>query len=52
MELSKTIDTRRRGEPDIALYVTVFALAGFGLAMSYSASAVYALKVFGDSFTF
>ncbi|HOQ11260.1 MAG TPA: putative lipid II flippase FtsW [Spirochaetota bacterium] len=52
MELSKTIDTRRRGEPDIALYVTVFALAGFGLAMSYSASAVYALKVFGDSFYF
>lgn len=52
MDLRGVIDTRRRGEPDLWLFITVCALAGFGLAMSYSASAVYALKVFGDSFYF
>jgi len=52
VDIQRVIDTRRRGEPDIALFVAVFALAGIGLAMSYSASAVYALRVFGDSFYF
>jgi len=47
-----TIDTRRRGEPDLVLFVTIFVLAGIGLAMNYSASAVYAYKTFGDSFYF
>lgn len=46
------VDTRRRGEADLLLFLTVFALVGFGIAMSYSASAVYAMKVFGDSFYF
>ncbi len=52
LELRNIIDTRRRGEPDLALFAAIFALAGIGLAMSYSASAVYALRVFGDSFYF
>lgn len=52
LELRNIIDTRRRGEPDLALFAAVFALAGIGLAMSYSASAVYAGRVFGDSFYF
>ncbi len=46
------LDTRRKGEPDLFLFVAVFTLAGIGLAMSYSASAVYAQRVFGDSFYF
>ncbi len=52
MRLNNIIDTRRRGEPDLVLFVTVFVLAGIGLAMNYSASAVYAYKTFGDSFFF
>ena len=52
MDLREVIDTRRRGEPDLILFVTVFVLAGIGVAMSYSASAVYAYKTFGDSFYF
>jgi len=52
LELRNIIDTRRRGEPDLALFAAIFALAGIGLAMSYSASAVYAYRVFGDSFYF
>lgn len=47
-----TIDTRRKGEPDLALFILVFLLAGIGLAMSYSASAVHAMDTFGDSFYF
>jgi cell division protein FtsW len=46
------IDTRRRGEPDLLLFVAVFALAGIGIAMSYSASAVMAYRIYGDSFYF
>ncbi len=46
------IDTRRRGEPDLLLFVAVFALAGIGIAMSYSASAVMAYRIYGDSFFF
>lgn len=46
------IDTRRRGEPDLFLFILIFLIAGIGIAMSYSASAVYALNTFNDSFYF
>lgn len=52
MDLKTVIDTRRRGEPDLVLFVTVFVLAGIGVATCYSSSAVYAYKTFGDSFYF
>lgn len=52
MDLKDVLDTRRKGEPDLVLFVAIFTLAGIGLAMSYSASAVYAFRVFGDSFYF
>ncbi len=52
MDMKSYIDTRRVGEPDLVLFVTVFALAGIGLAMSYSASAAFAQRAFGDSFFF
>ncbi len=52
MDLKAVIDTRRREEPDIILFITVFILAGIGLAMSYSASAAFAQRIFGDSFHF
>jgi cell division protein FtsW len=44
------LKNREKGRPDIVLFFTVFALAGTGLAMVYSASAVLSLKVYGDSF--
>lgn len=52
MDLKSVIDTRRRGEPDITLFVIVLLLAAIGIAMSYSASAVVAARNFGDSFHF
>ena len=52
MELNGTIDTRRRGEPDLVLFAAIFTLVGIGFAMNYSASAIYAYRVFGDSFYF
>jgi len=52
LDLKTVIDTRRRGEPDLVLFITVFVLAGIGVATCYSASAVYAYKTFGDSFYF
>lgn len=52
MELKGILDTRRMGEPDLFLFAAIFTLAGIGLAMTYSASAVYASRVFGDSFYF
>ncbi len=52
MDLKSVIDTRRRGEVDLFLFVAVFVLAGIGLAMSYSASAVYAMNEFNDSLYF
>jgi len=52
LDLNNVIDTRRRGEPDLLLFVAIFALAGIGIAMSYSASAVIALRDYGDSFYF
>jgi cell division protein FtsW len=39
-------------EVDNILFICVLILAGIGIAMVYSASAVYALKAFGDSFYF
>lgn len=50
MDLKGIIDTRRRERADMGLFFIVLALAGFGLAMVYSASAVSALKNFGSSF--
>jgi cell division protein FtsW len=52
LDLKSLIDTRRRGEPDLALMALIFVLAGIGIALNYSASAVYAQKTFGDSFYF
>jgi len=52
LELRNVLDTRRMGEPDLLLFAAIFTLAGIGFAMSYSASAVYAYRVFGDSFYF
>jgi len=52
LDLRSVIDTRRKGEPDLVLFIVVFMLVGIGIAMSYSASAVYAMKTFGDSFYF
>ena len=52
MDLKAVIDTRRRGEADIVLFVVVFILAGIGIAMSYSASALFAENTFGDTFYF
>ena len=45
-------DSPRNGEVDILLFITVLILVGLGIAMSYSASAVFALNGFGDSFYF
>ncbi|HPB81455.1 MAG TPA: putative lipid II flippase FtsW [Spirochaetota bacterium] len=52
MDLKSIIDTRRREEPDLFLFITVFLMVGMGLAMSYSASANYALNTFNDPFYF
>ena len=42
VDLKSFIDIRRTKEPDLVLFVAVLILAGIGIAMSYSASAVYA----------
>ncbi len=52
MDLKSFIDIRRSREPDLVLFVVILVLTGIGIAMSYSASAVYALKVFGDPYYF
>ncbi len=52
MDLKSADNNRKAGEADIVLFITTFILAGIGIAMSYSASAVYALNTFGDSFYF
>jgi len=52
LDLKSVIDTRRKGEPDLGLFIVIFILAGIGIAMSYSASAVYAINTFDDSFYF
>lgn len=52
MDLKSVIDTRRKDEPDQVLFITIFLLLGIGIAVSYSASAVHAMKTFNDSFYF
>ena len=52
MDLKSFVDIRRLKEPDLALFVLILVLAAVGIAMSYSASAVFALKAFGDAFYF
>jgi cell division protein FtsW len=52
VDLKSFVDTRRPMEPDMVLFVVILVLTGVGIAMSYSASAVYALKNFGDSYYF
>ena len=49
MDFKSVIDTRRKGDMDLSLFVIIVVLAGIGIAMSYSASAVYASKHFNDS---
>lgn len=44
------ISPYRKGVPDLVLFLTVFSLVGIGIAMSYSASAIVAMRVYGDSF--
>jgi len=46
------INNREGGESDLILLVTALFLIGLGIAMIYSASAVYALKTIKDSFFF
>ncbi len=52
MDFKPIDDTRPRSEIDLVLFITIIILAGIGIAMSYSASAVYAMKMYGDSFYF
>jgi len=52
VDIKSIIDTRRKEEPDLVLFITIFVLACIGIAMSYSASAVFAQRVMGDSFYF
>lgn len=52
MELDYDIQPRHKRDSDIALFAVVFALAGLGLAMCYSASAVHAMAQYGDAFYF
>jgi cell division protein FtsW len=52
LDFRAIIDTRRLEGADMGLFVAVLVLAVTGLAMSYSASAVIALKTYGDSFYF
>lgn len=50
--MKPAMDARKRMEPDLALFMALFVLAGIGVAMIYSASAVNAMKIYGDSFYF
>jgi cell division protein FtsW len=52
VDLKFFVDIRRSREPDLMLFLAILALAGIGIAMSYSASAVHAMKTFGDSYYF
>ena len=42
----------RKSKPDAALFLTILTIAGIGIAMCYSASAVNALALYGDSYFF
>ena len=52
MDLKPALDSERKGRADLILLAAVFILVGIGIVMSYSASAVFALNQFGDSFYF
>jgi cell division protein FtsW len=52
VDLKSMIDTRRKGEPDMVLFLTVFVLASIGIIMSYSASSLFAMRAMGDPFFF
>jgi len=52
LEIKSFNETKQLREPDLFLFASIFVLVGIGFAMSYSASAVYAYRVFGDSFYF
>jgi len=52
MDFKGFIDTRRKGDMDLLLFLGIFILAGIGVVMSYSASAVYAERVFKNEFYF
>ena len=42
----------RKSKPDVVLFLTILTIAGIGIAMCYSASAVNALALYGDSYFF
>ncbi|MEJ5363008.1 MAG: putative lipid II flippase FtsW [Spirochaetota bacterium] len=52
MDVKAVIDTRRKGEPEMGLFIVAFILIGIGIAMTYSASALFAERTFGDSLYF
>ena len=52
MDLKAIINSDNRKEPDILLFILLFILIGTGIAMTYSASAVFAIKHKGNSFYF
>ena len=52
MDLKSALNKQIKGEADFVLMMIVLILVGIGIAMSYSASAVYALNIYGDSFYF
>ncbi|MBN2039900.1 MAG: putative lipid II flippase FtsW [Spirochaetes bacterium] len=52
MYLKSMSSLKRGGEVDLVYFLTIFIISGFGLAMIYSASAVHALKAYGDSLFF
>lgn len=52
MDVKAVIDTRRKGEPEMGLFIVAFILTGIGIAMTYSASALFAERIFGDSLYF
>lgn len=52
MDLKSIAEKNKKGEVDLILFIILFILAGVGLAMTYSASAVFAGKMFGDSLYF
>ena len=52
MDLKPFVDVRRPKEPEMGFFVIVLILSAIGIAMSYSASAVHAMRVYGDSFHF
>ena len=52
MEFKSLIDTRRSHAPDIILLLTLFVIAFFGVSMVFSASAIKASVIYGDSLYF